>query len=145
MKSFHFISCILIAVSCFLTSCHNNEESIGITNSGVPEDFSDFYINFHSDSGYQMDHILFPLDGRPAVDTNSYNDDEFKWEKENWKIHNFDHFNEDEYSVTRKVTDSTLVTEVISDKKSGFGIKRRFARFSGEWYLIYYDAMNLSK
>jgi len=43
------------------------------------------------------------------------------------------------------VTDSTLITETIRDKRSGFGIKRRFAKFNDKWYLIYYDAMNPGK
>lgn len=145
MKPSLFIFSLLFVLSCMLMSCNGQEESIGINDAEVPKDFSDFYIAFHSDSVYQMDHILFPLSGRPAVDSSNFSDDEFKWEQENWKIHNFDHFNPDEYNVTRKVTDSTLVTEVISDKTSGFGIKRRFARFSGKWYLIYYDAMNPAK
>lgn len=137
----HFVYAFILLTGCFLGSCKNKPKPAYISNEEVPEDFSEFYILFHTDSAYQMDHILFPLEGRPASDNNQFYD-EFKWQKDAWKIHNFDHFDQDKYKVSRKVTDSTLITETIRDKQSGFGIKRRFARFNDKWYLIYYDAMN---
>lgn len=143
MKSHFYLCSVIIGVFLTLASCHDqpDAEVIEVTGQDVPEDFADFYVQFHTDSAYQMKHILFPLDGRPAADSNQY-DDPYTWEKSTWKLHNFDHFDPRQFEVTRKVTDSTLLTEFIIDKASGFGIKRRFAKFSDEWYLIYYDAMN---
>lgn len=137
----HYIYPIFIFTVYLLGSCQNHQEPEDINTEEIPKDFSEFYVLFHTDSVYQMEHILFPLEGRPAKDTSQF-DDEFKWQKDSWKIHNFDHFDQNLYEVSRKVTDSTLITEVIRDKQSGFGIKRRFARFNDKWYLIYYDAMN---
>ncbi len=123
-------------------SCNTQDSSIPVSTQDVPPDFVDFYVLFHTDSTYQMQHILFPLDGRPASGPSRDYDEPYTWEKDTWKLHNFDHFDPALYSVTRKVTDSTLVTEFIIEQASGLGIKRRFAKFSDEWYLIYYDAMN---
>ena len=35
-------------------------------NTSLPEGFEAFYERFHSDTGYQRAHILFPLPGRPS-------------------------------------------------------------------------------
>lgn len=123
-------------------ACKQSANHVPASDQEVPTDFSDFYLKFHTDSVYQMTHILFPLDGRPASDTGRYADDAFTWDKSSWKLHNFEHFDPDRYHVRRKVTDSTLVTEFILEQASGIGIKRRFARFGEDWYLIYYDAMS---
>src|SRR5665811_673970 len=105
MKSYLII--LMLLSGCLLMSCNNKSESIDTNNPDIPEDFSDFYILFHKDSSYQIDHIFFPLEGRPAADTSKFYSDDFKWQKENWKMHNFDHFNPDQFQVSRKVTDST--------------------------------------
>jgi len=31
----------------------------------LPDDFKKFYEKFHTDSSYQMKHIIFPLEGIP--------------------------------------------------------------------------------
>lgn len=108
----------------------------------TPADFQKFYISFHTDSTYQMDHILFPLEGIPAAVTDGQDPADFKWEKEDWKLHSLDHFDADTYTIRRDVIDSSVITEYIQDKASGFGIKRRFAKFDNRWFLIYYSAMN---
>jgi len=134
---FSFLLCLI------MTGCKSNENSdtsIMTRASDTPEDFQDFYIAFHTDSVYQINHILFPLDGSPAAEIKET--DDFKWRKEDWKLHNLDHFDPDKFSVHRDVVDSTLITEYIRDRNSGFGIKRRFAKFDDEWFLIYYSAMN---
>lgn len=136
---------ILIVLLLTAMSCRPKENPKIVSqemksSADTPEDFQDFYITFHTDSAYQMAHILFPLDGAPAADEQDGHD--FKWEKEDWKLHNLDHFDPDKFSVRRDIADSTLITEYIQDEKTGFGIKRRFAKFDNEWFLIYYSAMN---
>lgn len=145
MRSLLSISLLTLFTGFMLTGCKNESKTIDISGADIPKDFSEFYISFHSDSTFQINHILFPLEGRPAADTANLYTDDFKWQKETWKLHNFDHFNPDQFDVNRKVTDSTLITETIRDRASGFGIKRRFAKFNDEWFLIYYDAMNPAK
>lgn len=134
-----FLLIFVTAESC--QSAENKDTALSADlNKDAPADFQDFYIQFHTDSGYQMDHILFPLDGTPAAE--QQNDDDFRWTKDDWKLHSMDHFDPDRFSVQRDIIDSTLITEYIRDKNSGFGIKRRFAKFDEEWFLIYYSAMN---
>ncbi|MBY5957025.1 hypothetical protein KUV50_02685 [Membranicola marinus] len=144
MSTYYYILLLFLCTGTLFTGCQDNNRTIPVDEPDVPTDFSEFYTAFHSDSTFQMNHILFPLDGKPAADTARKFIDDFKWEKEDWKLHNFDHFTPDQFEVHRKVTDSTIVTEIIRDKVSGFGIKRRFAKFNDSWYLIYYDAMNPS-
>ncbi len=140
MKQHTTIFCSYLLFAVLFISCKQQDQSIPVKEPDVPQDFIDFYVQFHSDSAYQMDHILFPLDGRPA--NQKYPDEAFTWEKDSWRLHSFEHFDPLLYSVTRKVTDSALITEFILENSSGLGIKRRFAKFSDEWYLIYYDAMS---
>lgn len=136
----------VLFLSFFAGACDSHssstEESVPALSGDVPKDFTQFYYSFHSDSSFQMNHILFPLEGRSATDQDDLKDNGFRWEQGTWKLHHFDHFDPEQFRVVRKVIDSTLVTEVIQDKKSGLGIKRRFAKFDDKWYLIYYSAMN---
>lgn len=137
----------LLLAAGWLASCQGNREGEERNASaGEPEetpiDFQEFYLDFHTDSAYQMEHILFPLDGLPAADTATDRSGNFKWQKENWKLHSLDHFDPQTFTVERDITDSTLVTEYIRDKATGFAIKRRFAKFDDQWFLIYYAAMN---
>lgn len=118
------------------TKDHASSETI------VPEDFTQFYERFHLDTQYQMQHIHFPLQGKPAMGQDSLLMDPFTWQKSEWKPHNFDHFDPNLFNVIRNTVDSTLVTERIIDRNTKMGIKRRFAKFGDEWYLIYYSAMN---
>ncbi len=145
MRSILYIFLLTFIAGLLSTGCKNESNTIDVSDPDIPQDFSHFYISFHSDSSFQMNHILFPLEGHPAADTSYVDPDDFKWQKETWKLHNFDHFDADQFDVNRKITDSTLITEVITDKVSGFGIKRRFAKFNDDWFLIYYDAMNPAK
>ncbi|GAA5222170.1 DUF4348 domain-containing protein [Membranihabitans marinus] len=136
---------ILLSILLF-SNCNNTkqeENTLGIEEmTQVPEDFSSFYLKFHSDSVFQLNHITFPLQGIPALISKEIDPDEFTWSKEDWKFHSFDNFDPDQYQIERQTFDSTLVTEKIIDIKTNIGIKRRFAKFNDEWYLIYYSAMN---
>jgi|SRR5690625_791279 len=143
-NTFFLLFSLSFLISLALGSCQSDEKKdVSISSEMVedtPPDFQDFYIQFHTDSGYQMEHILFPLDGTPAAE--QQNDGDFRWTREEWKMHSMDHFDPGQFTVRRDIVDSTLITEYIRDKNSGFGIKRRFAKFDEEWFLIYYSAMN---
>lgn len=138
---------LLLSIILFL-SCNGSKEEESTENMDieevleVPEDFSTFYLKFHSDSVFQLNHITFPLQGLPALISNDIDPDEFTWSKEDWKFHSFENFDPDNFQIERQTIDSTLVTEKIIDIKTKIGIKRRFAKFNDEWYLIYYSAMN---
>lgn len=132
----------ILVIGCNTGNEDLNNPSDAVTTNEAPEDFQQFYISFHTDTNFQLSHITFPLQGLPSADTTFRDYSEFKWEKKDWKWHSLNHFDPDLYEVERNVIDSTLVTEIIREKTSGMGIKRRFAKFNDEWFLIYYSGMN---
>ena len=49
----------------------------------LPKDFLVFYDRFHSDSVYQLSHILFPLEGLPPdTDSLTASSGTFRWQKD---------------------------------------------------------------
>lgn len=94
----------------------------------LPDGFSDFYYRFHNDSIYQLDHILFPLKEK---------DNGENWTTEDWVINKQFELNEEEFSVTMENFNG-IVTETIKANTGVFQLQRRFAKFDGQWTLIYY-------
>ena len=113
-------------------------------DSTVPIDFMDFYMNFHQDSMYQMEHIQFPLRGMPAmaIDLSQDSLNNFVWEKETWRVHKPFMGNEQEYLKEFRVISENLISEFIVEKQMGYGMERRFSKLGKQWYLIYYMDMN---
>ncbi len=107
----------------------------------LPEDFETFYLKFHQDSIYQIEHVLFPLRGMPAnADSLLRLTGNFHWEAENWKMHQ--PFNSDGGAFSRDfLSMGDIITEEIYTKE-GFGMQRRFMKTNGDWFLIFYSAMN---
>lgn len=104
----------------------------------IPQDFIEFYDQFCKDSLYQMDHIIFPLDGKSAED--SLLNKPYTWHKEQWKIHGpYDDmggtFTQRWYNV------NSVVIDKISDSSGQFTMERRWAKIGSEWHLIYYKEM----
>ena len=134
-----------------LLSCRGNtgsekayQNSVFDAESSVPMDFMDFYMKFHQDSLYQIEHIQFPLKGMPAmaIDLPLDSINNFYWQEEEWKVHKPFMGNEDEYlKEFRKISDH-LISEFIIEKQMGYGMERRFSKLGGRWYLIYYMDMN---
>ena len=106
-------------------------------------DFDAFYIKFHQDSLFQMEHITFPLEGLPAnADSTALSDNDFRWQKEDWQMHKpFDSKN-GEYEINFSSFGEDLIIEKVMHKSGNYGMLRRFARISGEWHLIYYAGFN---
>jgi len=71
---------ISICLLLLFTACkERNSEVVSNPNEVIiPDDFPDFYTKFHTDSVFQMEHIVFPLEGTPAGD---------KWQRDDWVIH----------------------------------------------------------
>ena len=134
MKLYFF--CLLLLIC----SCKKNTGSISNVHQ-LPKDFTQFYDKFHDDSLYQMEHIIFPLEGMPASE-GKLTDPDFKWMKEDRQIHK--PFTDPNGDYTRELfaMDSSIVIEKIRLKNNEFGMERRFAKSNDEWYLIYYAAMN---
>lgn len=141
---------LLLWSSCYLYSCGGSEKSASHTNkifdinSTVPIDFMDFYMKFHQDSVYQMEHISFPLRGMPAMALELPQDsiNNFTWLASEWKTHKPFMGDEEEYFKEFRVINDNLISEFIVEKQMGYGMERRFSKIGNRWYLIYYMDMN---
>jgi hypothetical protein len=108
----------------------------------LPADFLEFYRMFHSDSGYQMSHITFPLQGI-TLDT-AWRDSSVLWTSNKWSLHHPvipDEFWELDFTMPMK----NIVVEFIYAKQGGYWMERRFAKMDDNWYLIYYSDLKESK
>ncbi len=109
----------------------------------LPEDFVVFYEKFHSDSIFQMKHILFPIEGIPAMIDSTTDTDNFKWTSDKWDLHKT--FNNYGGTYVRDFSNfHGIITERIYDTGYRFEMRKRYSKIGDEWYLIYYAAMNLT-
>lgn len=135
MKKLTFcILLISVAWSCknnSSTSSTPNETEI-ITND-IPSDFLNFYLRFHSDPAFQLDHIVFPL---------KQSSDSTNWERDDWVIHKA--FNDlgGEYKQELRNFNGIII-ELISDQHGYLNLERRFVKTGNEYKLIYYTSTNL--
>lgn len=133
-RSFLFffpVVCVMVIVGCKRTQTSDL--------SG----FSAFYERFHSDSLYQMEHILFPIDGIPSgMDTALASIPNFRWTEEIWQIHRPFNFEGSDYERKLSAFGNDVLEEQIVHETGAFAMVRRFARMDGEWYLIYFADMN---
>lgn len=142
---------LLLLVSLLLAACQPNEQPseaqsvppVMPHSADIPDDFLEFYRNFHHDQEYQLNHIIFPLKGLPQdADSATIVNDNYFYEKESWTYHKpYDYETGD---FTRKFVRYTdeLIAEHILHRKNGLGILRRYAKLGDEWFLIYYAALN---
>jgi len=113
------------------------------TGEQLPDDFSVFYESFHLDSLYQIEHVVFPLQGLPAyADSLTMVEGTFRFEKEDWTMHK--EFNDagGQFKREFKILGDGFIVEQIRDAQNGLGMQRRFAKRGSEWYLIYYAEIN---
>jgi len=97
------------------------------------EGFGAFYERFHQDSAYQMEHIVFPLEG---TDGNTSAAETFRWQKEDWALHRpVDTTN---FQQTFEPVDEKMVIEYLVHESGRYSIERRFSKMQDEWKLIYY-------
>ena len=108
----------------------------------LPEEFYSFYIQFHADSLFQMQHISFPLEGTRKAGEGSINlMIPHSWQKEEWILHKT--FNDYNGSFKREFFQvGPVIIEKIADKNEFFKMERRFAKFDKEWQLIFYSVNN---
>ena len=134
-KSFSIIIMFIIS----LVACQSGVGEVTDTqeNGTLPEDFKQFYTQFHKDSMYQLNHILFPFKSRKYETKDAYVT--IEWSPDTWKIHH--PFDTDQEGFTREYTiaDEKYITEIIYLKAGGFGIERRFAFIDTAWYLVMYN------
>ena len=135
----------LVTSSVFLWTCkpsksEKNQEENEIAAYETP-DFLSFYEKFGVDSVFQMNHIVFPLEGIKAVtDTSEIVSPDFRWQRENWIIHK--PFDDVDGTFSREFLDiKGIVIEFISDDSGQFTMERRFGKLSSGWHMIYYREM----
>jgi len=102
-----------------------------------------FYDRFHSDSVFQMEHIVFPLEGIPPRPEDGIIPDDFRWQKDDWIIHKLFDSMDGTYVQYIKEVGPGLVVDQIKDAAGTYGMQRRFAKMGDDWFLIYYAAMNV--
>lgn len=130
-------------------ACKNNDDKPATAAAdstetpALPAGFADFYQKFHSDSLFQVEHIVWPLEGLPNnADSATVTSKTFHWTPEDWRMqHQFD-FQVSEYKREIVPLTESLVMERIIHQSGQFGMVRRFAIVGGDWHLIYYAGVN---
>lgn len=140
----HWSLPLLGIVVLFLTSCKNDVKLSEKYAQGLSEDFVTFYNRFHNDKAYQLKHIQFPLEGLPSgnLPDSVKNISEFRWTSNKWVMHRLAQFNDTLYIREFEQPMPFMVNEIIIEKKSKYGIMRRFVKRDNEWMLIFYSDMN---
>ena len=144
---------IIITALCFLfflkkqakteaLTSNDNTEITSEPSAKLTNGFIQFYDRFHSDSAYQMEHIVFPLEGIPPGLEDGIIPEDFAWQKENWKLHKLFDGSDGKFVQTLDEVGNALVIDQIKDVKGDYGMQRRFAKMGDEWYLIYYAGIN---
>lgn len=113
------------------------------TTKQLPDDFLSFYDQFGKDSIFQLEHIVFPLDGERALEDGEKSaDTSVKWQKEDWKFQRT--FDDMGGSFKQEFIDfHGIITEVTHDHTATYIMTRRFSKIGDEWMLIYYQEMGL--
>lgn len=130
-----------------LYACQNKQRSPAneteAAPAGLPEGFAAFYQKFHSDSLFQVDHIVFPLEGLPDhADSTMIASGSFRWMPEDWQMQRQFDFEMSEFKRDIHALNEWVVQERIVHQSGEFGMVRRFAVVGGEWHLIYYAGLN---
>lgn len=109
----------------------------------LPDDFVEFFDHFHKDSAFQMEHIIFPLEGLPDAPpgTDSLPKERFFWQREDWVMHQPFKNPAGEFEHWYQVINPRIIEHWVNMKGTNMVIRRRFARLDDGWYLIYYSGM----
>ena len=134
------ISLLLIIL---LLGCNNAEETStelaqeSVLSSELPSGFHGFYDDFHSDSLFQLNHIVFPLKGqmirKDSMETISL---EKEYLANDWKLHK--PFQSDAGYNRNFTVMGDLVIEKMVDNMGLFTVERRWGKVDTTWSLIYY-------
>lgn len=122
----------ILIVSCKSESPEVATGQVSLFKDEIPQDFLSFYDRFHSDSLYQLEHVIFPLKQKK---------DSSMWNMDEWLMHK--PFNAQGGEFTRSYTHlNGIVVESINDKNGLFSVERRFSKSSDDYNLIYYEVRN---
>ncbi len=126
---------ILIAIQS-LSSCKEKaapaSDISDYISSDLPSDFLGFYQKFHSDSLYQISHVIFPLKEK---------EDKSLWQLSEWRMHKpFDDLGGQYQQKFANL--NGIIIENIYDVKGLFKMERRFIKDTDGYNLIYYNFTN---
>lgn len=124
--------CVLALLGCKEQQPNESQQETIIVQ--IPDDFVDFYQQFHSDSLFQMEHIVFPLAGKS---------DSSAWQAEDWILHQPIDNSSEEFDISLDNFESIII-ETIRDRQGLFSMVRRFADIGSGWNLIYYNVQEVS-
>jgi len=137
---------VILVVFLFLRKFQADTQSVEVVSQEVnyerklPEDFYAFYNQFHSDSLFQMQHIIFPLKGVAKPSDSTMTAQSVLWQQDDWVLHK--PFNDHNGTFERVFTNvEGIVSEHISANNGLFTIEKRYTKLSGEWHLIYYQEL----
>ena len=115
------------------------------TEVELPADFLDFYEEFHRDTLFQLNHIAFPLSGKPASGQFNIELTDFKWTRKGWVFHKRISDDDDTFDRKYQMFTPELIIELIYAPTYGYYMERRFGKLSDGWNLIYYEDMQEPK
>lgn len=139
---FLFLSIIIILTACNTAESPKKEAVSEENMVDLPGDFAVFYKTFHEDSLFQMNRILWPLQGLSTKESGeNIVNGKYYHSKEDWLMHR--RMTKDTgFSGSMKLLGEDLIEETLIDGNGQFGMKRRFSKFGEEWYMIYYSGLN---
>lgn len=130
----------LMLYSCGNKTVSSNETEDHLTVTGVPSGFIDFYDEFHSDTTFQLNHIIFPLKGSfIRTDSTGIQKEDKIYDRETWAFHR-SFVKDGSYNQSYQLLGDLLI-EKISDNLGLLEIERRWAPMDSTWYLIYYGTI----
>lgn len=137
---------LLFLLAVVYTACRPGQPQVEQAQAEEEVDlneFYNFYQSFHIDSAYQMDHIIFPLQGLPSnADSITIARNNFHWEREDWILHQPVDFETSEFRREILPLSEEIVLEKIVHRSGQTGMLRRFAKIGDDWYLIYFADLN---
>lgn len=140
---------VVLLLSPLIESCKakgpatEEEQTEAISVDTLPGDFVVFFERFHEDSAYQLDHIIFPLEGLPPSigEEDTLTTTRHFWQKAEWKKHNRFTDPGQNFEQWYEILNEQIIEHWIKTKGTNLHMKRRFAKLDDEWYLIYYQAL----
>lgn len=127
----------------FATACSNpQQEAVRSGEAGLPDDFLAFYERFHRDSAFQMERIVWPLEGIPDNAGSRLSDTDFRWQPSTWKMMRPIEASGDRFDREFLPVSEDIIIEKITHRSGDYGLIRRFAVVGEEWHLIYYAGVN---
>ena len=125
---------LTLSIFILFFSCKNDSKTSSTPSEenavDIPSDFLDFYTKFHSDSLFQMNHIVFPL---------SQKSDGSKWQRDSWKLHKA--FDSQNGAFIRSFDNfNGIIFEYIVEKTGAYKIEKRYSKSGDSYNLIYYTS-----